>query len=287
MAGLPFCKSSARTHRGALMLLDELLNKLWADYSSLNPQAEIIHRALEKRGEKVINDHVAFRTFNIPEVGMDVLARPFLDLGWRPAKGAGYDFPEKKLFARHWEHPDPLWPKIFISELKVVEFSKPLQKMVRGFVDEVPQKFMASADILTAGAPWKKITLKEYQALLKESEYAAWMAAFGFRVNHFTVFYNALKTFNGLADLNGFIKGIGFQLNGAGGEIKGSAKVFLEQSSTMARPVEVAFADGFRKIPGCYYEFARRYPMADGKFFHGFLPDSADKIFESTRDKQL
>ena len=135
---------------------------------------------------------------------------------------------------------------------------------------------------MIAGTPWGKIDWQTYQDLLKESEYAAWMAAFGFRVNHFTVFYNALKTFKDFSDLNGFIKGLGFQLNSVGGEIKGSNKVFLEQSSTFACPVEVDFADRRMRIPGCYYEFARRYPKPDGKLFQGFLPDSADKIFEST-----
>ena len=97
-------------------------------------QAGAIHAALETRGEKVVNDHIAFRTFNIPKVGIEAMVWPFLDLDWRPAKGQGYDFHEKKLFARHFEHPDPGIPKVFISELKVEEFSKILQSAVRGLV---------------------------------------------------------------------------------------------------------------------------------------------------------
>jgi hypothetical protein len=108
------------------------------------------------------------------------------------------------------------------------------------------------------------------------------MSAFGFRVNHFTVFMNALRTFQGIGNLNVFIKELGFELNASGGEIKGSKNVYLEQSSTLAYPVEVEFADKKEMIPGCYYEFLRRYPLPDGKLFQGFLPDSADKIFEST-----
>ncbi len=264
------------------MPIDHLLQKLWEDYSAMNPQAEAIHKALEKRGEKVVNDHVAFRTFDLPKVGIKVMARSFLELGWRQVSGPGYDFAEKKLFARHFEHPDPEKPKVFISELKVKEFSKTLQKTLHELVEQFPGSLTETSDFLIAGARWKKIDSKTYQDLLKESEYAAWMAAFGFRVNHFTVFYNALKTFKDFPDLNSFIKGLGFQLNASGGEIKGSKKVFLEQSSTLAYPVEVDFRDRRMKIPGCYYEFARRYPMTDGKLFQGFLPDSADKIFEST-----
>jgi hypothetical protein len=45
----------------------------------------------------------------------------------------------------------------------------------------------------------------------------------------------------------------------------------------------VEFANGERHvIPTCYYEFARRYPDADGKIYEGFVAASADKIFEST-----
>ena len=262
--------------------LKHLLHKLWKDYSAMNKQAEAIHAALEKRGEKVANDHVAFRTFNFPNVDIEIMAAPFLKQGYKEASGKGYFFPAKKLFAKHYEHPDPGLPKIFISALKVEECSGALQKTLRQLMDQVPEDLMKSEDFLIAGAPWKAVSWATYQALLKESEYAAWMAAFGFRVNHFTVFFNALKSFKDLAALNAFIKSAGFALNAVGGEIKGSKEVYLEQSSTLAYPAEVSFADRRETIPGCYYEFARRYPAPDGSLFQGFLPDSADKIFEST-----
>ncbi len=73
-----------------------------------------------------------------------------------------------------------------------------------------------------------------------------------------------------------------FKLNQSGGIIKGSPTEFLEQSSTMAGEVPVSFKEGVFNIPGCYYEFAQRYKMPTGKFFHGFVAKSADKIFEST-----
>ena len=112
------------------------------------------------------------------------------------------------------------------------------------------------------------------------------MSAFSFRVNHFTVSFNHLKTFKDFQELNAFIKGLGFKLNDSGGEVKGSKEVFLEQSSTLAHPVTVEFSDKKETIPACYYEFARRYPMPSGRIFQGFLPDSANKIFESTDYKK-
>jgi hypothetical protein len=124
-----------------------------------------------------------------------------------------------------------------------------------------------------------------YETLRRESEYAAWLAAFGFRANHFTVDVNALKTFESLGELNRFLKDQGHRLNTSGGEIKGSPEDLLEQSSTLAGEVEVRFSDGRKRIPACYYEFARRYPGPDGKLFTGFVAKSADKIFQST-DRQ-
>lgn len=50
----------------------------------------------------------------------------------------------------------------------------------------------------------------------------------------------------------------------------------------MANTVQVTFDDGSAEVPGCFYEFARRYPDADGSLFQGFIAASADKIFEST-----
>ena len=134
---------------------------------------------------------------------------------------------------------------------------------------------------LFSDGPWE-VSFKIYEELLEESEYAAWVAAFGIRPNHFTVNLNALKRINGISAFNQFLKDKGFILNSSGGEIKGSPEVLLEQSSTMAGSVSVAFTEGNVDIPGAYFEFARRYPDKNGELFQGFIAKSADKIFEST-----
>jgi len=262
--------------------LVELLDRLWQDYATLNPQAKAIHQLLEARGETVTNDHIALRTFRDPIVGVDVVASAFEKLGY-VARGE-YVFPDKKLFARHYEHADAAQPKLFISELKVEEFSPRLRQTVRRLIDQIPPDLLRRADFPASGRPWK-ISYAEYELLRSESEYAAWMSAFGFRANHFTVLVNALKTFKTLQELNEFLKKSGFKLNSSGGEIKGSPQVLLEQSSTLADQVIVDFTDGPRTIPCCYYEFARRYPQEDGTLFQGFVERSADKIFESTNKR--
>ena len=264
--------------------LDELFKKLWDDYKGINKQADGIHQLLESRGEKVINDHIAFRTFNIPELGVDALAEIFVKNGYSP-KGE-YQFPEKKLFARHYEHANLEYPKIFISELKLEECSHTLRNIIHKLVIQIPSGSTAKWDWCVSGQLWKPIPWESYEKLRDESEYAAWMSVFGFRANHFTVYFNALKTFCDLEGFNIFLKHNGYQLNAAGGEIKGSPKEYLEQSSTLAHPVEVQFADCKKTVPACYYEFARRYPLPDGKIFTGFVAQSANKIFESTDNKK-
>lgn len=261
------------------MTTSELLEALWRDYTATTPQAERIHRLLVARGEIVHNDHVALRTYDAAEIGIDALARPFEALGWRGREH--YRFDEKHLCARYWQHDDPNLPKIFISELCVAELSPGAQAIVRGLVDQLPADFARRPDLPWAGRPWR-VTKAEYEALLAESEYAAWVAAFGFRVNHFTVDVGALASFPDLHALVAFLQEHAFAMNKSGGVIKGSPAERLEQASTIADRIEVELADARLTIPSCYYEFALRYRLPNGDLFQGFVPASADKIFEST-----
>lgn len=259
--------------------LNSLLTRLWTDYAAVNPQAVQIHRLLGQAGETVVNDHIALRTFDDPRVRLDVLSKAFTRLGYE-ARGE-YHFPEKKLFARHFEHIDPANPKVFISELKLGEFPPDVKDRVRGMLDQLDPAAPARWDFPVLGRPWK-VSWADYEALRAQSEYASWVAAWGFRANHFTVLVNALRTFRSLQELNGFLKRSGFELNAAGGEIKGTPAEGLEQSSTLANQTSVDFIEGPRVVPGCYYEFARRHLGPDGKLYGGFVARSADRIFEST-----
>lgn len=268
------------------MTLAEIFAALWADYVATTPQAERIQRLFAARGERVHNDHVAFRTFSCvaggaarSALGLAAIAAPFEKLGY--VERDRYRFEDKKLIAKYWQHPDQSLPKIFISELCVAEMSPATQAIIGTLVAQLPAGFAQRADLPWAGRPWQ-CTRADYEALLAESEYAAWLAAFGFRVNHFTVAVNALTTFAGLPELVAFLAAEGFRLNAAGGTIKGTSADLLEQSSTLAETIAVDLAGETLQLPSCYYEFARRYPLENGELFHGFVPASADKIFEST-----
>ncbi len=259
--------------------IQDLLGKLWKDYKNLNVQPQKIQDLLLARGETITNDHIALRTFDLKPIGLDALAAPFVAQGY--SAGGSYDFPDKKLSARHFQHADPSLPLVFISELRTGDFSPKLLELVKGLVAQIPADLPRRSDFPVSGRSWN-VSYADYEALRAESEYAAWVAAFGFRANHFTVLVNSLKSFAGLEALNEFLKDNGFRLNAVGGEIKGSPAQYLEQSSTLADRIGVNFSDGRHVIPACYYEFARRYTQPDGKLFRGFIESSATKIFEST-----
>ncbi len=257
-----------------------LFQQLWRNYQEVTPSAEEIHRILgAEEGQAIINDHIALRTFNLAPVGLDALAKHFLSLGY--VQGGEYHFEAKKLYARHYEHPDPDAPKVFISELLVEQCSPELQAIVKDLVAQVDPDRVKADDFLYSGRHWD-VDYQTYRTLLEESEYAAWMAAWGYRANHFTVSINHLTQFQTVPEINQLLKDNGYAVNASGGEVKGSPAELLEQSSTMADRIPVQFSDREETIPSCFYEFARRYPKADGELYSGFVAASADKIFEST-----
>jgi hypothetical protein len=262
-----------------MMTLDTLLQKMWIDYCAINPAAKKIYDIFTAEGETVINDHIALRTFNHPRLGIESLAKQFKKYGY--VEKGDYVFTEKKLFAKHYEHPDLDQPKIFISELELEKVSPFIRDTVNALVEKIPQTVIDSETFSMCGRPWD-VSYDLYSKLAKESEYASWVAAYGFRPNHFTVNINKLKKFNDILKLNSFIESKGYVLNKSGGAVKGTPADYLEQSSTMASEIPVKFTDGTHSIPGCYYEFAKRYALENGKLYQGFVAKSADKIFEST-----
>ena len=259
--------------------LQALLDQLWKDYAEVNPPVQQIHDLFISEGEQVVNDHIAFRTFDHPSINIDVVATIFKELGY--VEKEDYHFEQKQLYAKHYEHANADMPLIFISELKTGGFDAETRGTITEMVQEIPRGFTADPTFLMGKRPWT-VSYDVYETLKKSSEYAAWLSAFGFRANHFTISVNHLKKYGSIREVNQFLKKNGFKLNESGGEIKGSPSDCLEQSSTIAYNKEVRFSGGNHTVPACYYEFARRYPLPNGKLFRGFIAKSADKIFEST-----
>src|SRR5690606_8214506 len=206
-----------RPERGAradrMSSLDELLSRMWSDYVAIAPQAERIRALLGERGERIVNDHIALRGFDLPGVDIEALDREFVAAGYQAAQS--YEFPDKHLLAYHYEHADQRRPRLFISALDVASLSSEAQAAIGALVAQVPAGAAAEPMFATSGRRWS-IDHATYQRLRAESEYAAWLAAFGFRANHFTISVNHLTTVAGLAELDAFLPEQGFQLNQSG-----------------------------------------------------------------------
>jgi hypothetical protein len=263
------------------MNYQEIFNRLWDDYIRQNPHAKKVYDLLIAEGEEVLNDHIAFRTFNDSRINVDVLARVFIKNGYEE-KGT-YTFETKHLFAKHYEHKtDKSAPRVFISELILEDFSIELQNIIKKAIDLLPVDNLTSDELIYSGNLWGTPSHKLFESLRKESEYAAWVYIFGFCANHFTVNINKLIKYDTVEKVNSFLKINGFLINDSDGEIKGTPEELLEQSSIKSGLIKVNFIEGEYEIPSCYYEFAKRYSDSNGDFYSGFIAKSADKIFEST-----
>lgn len=253
---------------------------LWKDYTQLAPQAEVIHSLFAQQNSQVINDHVAFRTFANTAISLESLEPVILSMGYQPQ--AQYRFEAKRLKARSYIHPDSTVPKIFLSELLTEELSAGAQDILASYTQQIVEPHL-SPEIFWSGRHWSMPSWQDYSTLLEESEYAAWLSVMGLRANHFTISINHLDSHQDIQSVLNTVKQAGFTINTTGGEIKGSSDVYLEQGSTMADRQVFTFHDGSEHtIPTCFYEFALRYPMPNGKWFQGFVEGNADKIFDST-----
>lgn len=293
---------------------ENVIKALWEFYRGRVPQARELENALRARGDTWIEDHIAFRTFPGEHVGAHVVAGIFEALGYE--RRDDYDFKEKKLSAFWLEPPmaagmphEQVLPKVFVSELRLDECTPSLRRIIESYLREVTSSPLpqiealarrpeAAAELvslatqyLTAGAPWRRPLLADYETLLGESEYAAWTLLFGPVPNHFTVCSHLMRTFSHLSDLNEFLeREMRVPMNRSGGGlIKGSPDIGLEQSATMAFATPVLFQETARNIPFAYIEFAHRWPLPtranDGRwdsYYQGFVTNNADKIFEST-----
>lgn len=291
-------------------MLDNILDGLMLRYKERVPDVSAIIKAMIREGiienaGDIENDHIAFRTMGVEKLGIQSLEKVFLHYGYQ--KKSHLFFKEKKLDAYWYAPPENHYPRIFISELRVGDLSESTQKIIRSYTDEVKVDPVSQINLDDAVAVdkylhsglWRTPTLEDYDALLAETEYAAWVILNHYYLNHFTVsVHNLPDGFNTLEEFNVFLKRNGFKLNTAGSEIKKSPDGKLLQSSTVAEMIEATFADGKKKmIAGSYVEFAERKVL--DQFAHlpkeqvrrehrrdGFETGNADKIFESTYTSQ-
>lgn len=293
-----------------LKTLDTILDGLMTRYRERVPDVGRVLGGMVKRGiiesaETIENDHIAFRTLGVEQLGIQSLERVFLHCGYE--RRDAYYFESKKLDAYWYSPPEPRYPRIFISQLRVDDLSCEAASIIRVYTDQVESDPVLKIDLDDGQAVdqflhqplWTTPSWAHYRRLSDESEYAAWVIYNRYYLNHFTIsVHNLPAPWNTIAQFNQFVESLGVKLNDAGGKIKTSPDGLLVQSSTVAQLVDAEFveADGKRSthtISGSYVEFAERRPLEQFSDLpnetlqrhhrrDGFEVGNADRIFEST-----
>ena len=249
--------------------LNGLLDRLWQDYASMVPEAQAIHDLIGARGDRVVHDHIALRTFDHPKLGIEATAYILESHGYRA--GEEYELPAHNLHTRQYEAPDPDLPRIFISELELGACTRGLRDIIGSLMRQFDSDQVAAEAFVGGGRLWNPVMHEVYERLQEESEHAAWVAAFGFRAHHFALAVNALDSFDSLAAFNAFLRAQGFELDDLDGDIESTPAGRLERSATRAAPCTLHFADGTAEVAGCPYEFTWRHDVTKGGVLPGLL----------------
>ena len=288
-----------------------ILNSLFKAYQENVSDVKKITLALVKQGvineqAEIVNDHIAFRTLGIEHLGIRSFEKIFLKHGY--IKKDAYSFDTKKLNAFWYAPPSAIYPRIFISELRVNELSDEAQQVINKYTKAITVDPLNDIDLDNGHAVstflhsplWDVPTKAAYDTLLSESEYAAWVIYNRYYLNHYTISVHALpEGYNTLKEFNQFLEETGIVLNTSGGKIKESKDGLLLQSSSVSALKRVQFSCGeFAEIAGSYVEFAERrvlpefadLPIHQLKAQYrreGFETQNADRIFESTYTEQI
>ena len=240
-----------------------LLDLLWERYSAEVPFARTF---AQLSGGRFRNDHIALRSLARPGGGIALFARVFERFGWKPA--GQYTFSETHLSAIHLSHPEGL-PRVFVSELHADRLSSEAQRLLAALPEDppAPPSIEALADWFSAPPPPEESALL---ALERESQYGAWLLAFGRKVNHFTGTVDDVEAWQRRM----LEAGVPMKR-----DIEGAPGGSLRQTATHAAPVPLLLRDGrTRSWPYAYFEIAQRAPG-----FDGFLDSQARALFDMTK----
>ena len=298
-------------------ITEALLNRLWAGYLKRVSYAREYQQLINKKGGKVVNDHLAFRTFNThtgeqPE-GIRAIKHIITCLGYFPVNK--YEFKKKKLKAVHFEHPHTLLPKIFVSQLEVEQLPVWAQQVIKNVVKDTPYLLSDhSIELLATLKEKGELTRLAGEALIQDleqffrrpwnvpqksdvlnindvSQYAAWVLLHGNSVNHFAAFinYQHVSEWPDLESTSRAMAAAGIPMKEL---IEGEKGGKLQQTATLSvkEDVDVMGDDGVEKMSWtyAYYELAERgLEMVNGeeKLFSGFLESQARHLFDMTKTR--
>lgn len=262
-----------------MVLFDDLLRRA--------PDAQAYADDGLRDGQRVVHDHGALRTVALEGMGalpagQTALTRILEPLGYR--LNGVYPLDRLKMTGRSYaqaDHPEAI-AQFFISELHVDRFSpvfgdaalavtassrEPLTEQAKA----VLARFAAAdpvtvADAVAAlpslgaafGRQHEIPTVAAYETLLAESAEMAWIATEGNTFNHAT---DRVENVEATAAAQ---KALGRAMKA---EVEVAREGRVRQTAFLATPVARRFRDGDRVIerivPGSFYEFITRLPMAD------------------------
>ena len=291
-----------------------LVDGLWKQYVERVPYAKLYADMVTGKGGKVVIDHIAFRTLNThcgeqPE-GIRAIKHILNYLEYKQV--TKYSFAKKKLNAVHFEHPDEMLPKIFVSQLEVSDLPGWAQNMINNMVHNttylLSDKSIELLGILEENGilpseaaeylvndlvhyfrrPWN-IPLKDDVLKINDvSQYGAWVLLHGNSVNHFAAFVNFqdVKEWPDLETTCEALAAAGVPMKD---EIEGEKGSKLRQSASLSvkEEVKIKSENGFEKMIWTYAYFElvqRNYIEENGvqKLFNGFLGEQANHLFDLT-----
>jgi hypothetical protein len=232
-------------------------------------------------------------------------------LGYRAADC--YNFEDKHLNAIYFQHPQPTFPKVFISELRTWELKPSSKHIIHGALKthrtNLPESFLADLHHLETKSessreslldeaveffhelPWHLPEKSDLLELNLDSQYAAWVLVHGYNVNHFTSLINSHKV-PALDDIEKTSRAL---LNSGvpmKKEIEGARGSKLRQTATEAVVIDVPVLENGKltTMPWtyAYFELAQRDTFKDlgtGKLlrYEGFLGPQATNLFDMTK----
>ena len=290
-----------------------LFDRLWEKFRSRVSYVNNYETLIQESGASFFNDHIALRTFcsQNPLAGISSISRIFEALGYRAADC--YNFEDKHLNAIYFQHPQPNFPKVFISELRTWELKPSSKHIIHGALKthrtNLPESFLADLHHLETKSessreslldeavefflelPWHLPEKSDLIELNLDSQYAAWVLIHGYNVNHFTSLINSHKV-PALDDIEKTSKAL---LNSGvpmKKEIEGARGSKLRQTATEAVVIDVPVLENGKltTMPWtyAYFELAQRDTFKDlgtGKLlrYEGFLGPQATNLFEMTK----
>lgn len=286
-------------------LQQSLINKLWVQYIKEMPW----HSALPHSSTPLL-DHLAIIDLNSEYSGISYLQSIFETCGFE-AVGSGY-LPDKIndfIWMRSPETLDSLpncaMPQIVLADFRMDLLSTKNRNLVRrcakyyepfsmqpimNALSKEAQDLERHVEMLSQHMNqrfWPLPTYKEYMDLKEENELMSWVILFGRAVNHFGVGVYTLNEWNNLTEFNSYAKmAHSISLNDAGGEIKGSVSLGIEQSSTIGQNHKFDLEGGSVIVVGSFMEFVWRHskvekPKRFGEYYTGFIASNANKVIES------